>query len=55
MYTKWLPWSLFQFLPSEFDQFLETRAKAADTLPPNHTSDTHQTKMEETDNTMFAL
>ncbi len=41
---------------SEFDQFLETRAKAADTLPaPNHTNQSRQTKMEETDNTMFAL
>ncbi|XP_033630068.1 TOM1-like protein 2 [Asterias rubens] len=41
---------------SEFDQFLETRAKAADTLPPpNHNNTSRQTKMEETDNTMFAL
>ncbi|XP_022092307.1 TOM1-like protein 2 isoform X4 [Acanthaster planci] len=39
---------------SEFDQFLEARAKAADTLP-SQTSQTRQNKMEEAENTMFAL
>jgi hypothetical protein len=40
---------------SEFDQFLEARAKVADTLPPAQASQNHQTKMEDAENTMFAL